>query len=142
MEANTQHSSAEPVASTQPVTVFIVDDDIATRNFIKSVLEQERPHIKFTEIHDGLTALVELLNMESAPSLVILDIQMPKVNGHNIVQELRKRYHKNDLPIVMCTGTNNRALLMDLLQLGVNDMLLKPFDRFALLAKTLKYLGD
>lgn len=130
-----------PTHSQFSPTVFIIDDDIATRDFIKTVLTQERPLVQYVEIHDGLTALVELLNLTIEPSLVILDIQMPKVNGHHIVKELRQRYHKNDLPIVMCTATNNRDLLMDLLQLGVNDMLLKPFDRFALLAKTLKYLG-
>ncbi|MES2376987.1 MAG: response regulator [Bacteroidota bacterium] len=61
------------------------------------------------------------------PDLVILDVMLPGVNGLEICKEIKENTDTKDLPIIMCTGSDNLQLTMN--QPGCpNDVLYKPFD--------------
>ncbi len=61
------------------------------------------------------------------PDLIILDVMLPGINGLEICKEIKGNTNTKNLPIIMCTGSNNLQLTMN--QPGCpNDVLYKPFD--------------
>ena len=102
--------------------VLIVDDEVAMRKNIADLLTADG-HITF-EAGDGLQAL-ELVKFNN-PSLILLDINLPKMDGLTTLQEIKKI--NNDVPVIMFTayGTSERAI--EAMKCGAFDYMEKPFD--------------
>lgn len=103
------------------VSILIADDDDLLRNLLKEVLEDE----DFTvyEAADGEEAL-DLFWEHPALSLVILDIMMPKMDGIEVLTEIRQ---KSDVPVVMLTALGDSSSELHGLKHGANDYISKPF---------------
>ena len=80
-------------------TVLVVEDDPATREMLRRILEKDRWRV--TEAPNGRVALAHVL--EAQPSVVLLDLMMPEMDGFTFVDELR-RHGINQLPIVVLTA--------------------------------------
>lgn len=112
--------------------VLIVDDDQGTRELLSDVLG--RAGYFTVSVATGEEALL-LLNAESLPTLVILDVRLPGLSGYEVCIELRERY-ANDLAIIFLSG--ERVEPFDIatgLRLGGDDYLLKPFAPEELIAR-------
>ncbi len=109
-------------------TIALVDDD---RNILQSLtiaLEQEGYHVK--TYTDGATALSALT--ATPPSLAILDIKMPRMDGHEVLRRLRQ---KSDLPVIFLTSKDEEADEEVGLSLGADDYIKKPFSQRLLLQR-------
>jgi class 3 adenylate cyclase/CheY-like chemotaxis protein len=60
--------------------------------------------------------------------LVLLDVEMPGLSGFDVLRQLRTRYSRSDLPVVMATGRDGSADVVEALSLGANDYVTKPLD--------------
>lgn len=100
--------------------ILVVDDEIS----IRRILETRLSMIGYSVITagDGEEAL-ELYKKEM-PSLIILDIMMPKLDGYGVCQEIRK---DSDIPIIMLTALGDVADRITGLELGADDYVVKPF---------------
>ncbi|NQU64297.1 MAG: response regulator [SAR324 cluster bacterium] len=67
-------------------------------------------------------------NAENAPrpSLILLDVQLPRKNGFEVLQELKSEENYKDIPVVMLTTTSNSSDVEKALKLGANDYIVKP----------------
>ena len=120
--------SAEILWDWQMTTIALVDDD---RNILQSLtiaLEQEGYHVK--TYTDGATALSALT--ATPPSLAILDIKMPRMDGHEVLRRLRQ---KSDLPVIFLTSKDEEADEEVGLSLGADDYIKKPFSQRLLLQR-------
>ncbi len=88
-------------------TVLAVDDEIETRDFVSTVLEESG----YTPIlaEDGEQAM-EIIR-QNKPDLVILDIMMPKQSGIKMYRELKSAESLRDIPIIIYSGLPRRTLL-------------------------------
>ena len=116
--------------------VLVVDDDGPHRTLLRELLQ--RIGLDVVEAEDGETALRSAARQP--PSLVLLDVQLPRVGGYEVCHELRERYGE-DLPIVFVSGTriesgDRTAGIM----LGADDYITKPFDPDELLARVRRLL--
>ncbi len=102
-------------------SILVVDDD---EHLVKSVnFElQQRGYSTFVA-HDGDEALK--LVAQNPPDLIILDIMMPKVDGHQVIKALKARPETSDIPIIVLTGVEVVGEKMKALSLGANEYLLK-----------------
>jgi two-component system, chemotaxis family, chemotaxis protein CheY len=73
--------------------------------------------------------------------LIILDFDMPGMNGKTALENIRRNKSKQELPVVMCTATKNQAVIADLMRLGINEFLVKPFEMNTAVAKLGKFLN-
>jgi DNA-binding response OmpR family regulator len=106
-------------------TILLADDDIQLRTMLREILEIENYHV--IEVGDGEKTINFLKN--NPVDIVITDLIMPKKEGIETINELRKLYP--DLPIIAMSGgsmTNSRVYLDIALKLGVIKAFLKPFD--------------
>jgi two-component system response regulator ChvI len=109
-------------------TIALVDDD---RNILSSLtiaLEQEGYHVK--TYTDGATALSALT--ATPPALAILDIKMPRMDGHEVLRRLRQ---KSDMPVIFLTSKDEEADEEVGLSLGADDYIKKPFSQRLLLQR-------
>lgn len=116
--------------------VLVCDDDATIRTLVKRTIE-ERFGCRVQECADGVEALDAL--SKATYSFVILDGDMPGLNGLQTLEEIRAAESTRHLPVVMLSGERDERTVQGLLKLGVSHYLLKPL-RLALLQDRLDHL--
>ena len=129
-------------SSTPPAHLLVVDDDDAIISLLQTILE---PHYRVTATCDSLEAL-QLLSCQSF-DLILTDINMPGVNGFQLLAAARALPAYAETPVVLISGMTETPDVVRGLELGANDYLPKPIDREIVLARlhtqlTLKNLLD
>ncbi|WP_207482831.1 PAS domain S-box protein [Arenibaculum pallidiluteum] len=99
--------------------VLVIDDDEATRELLTRFLRREGFGVRTAQ--DGPTGL--RLARELAPSAILLDVMMPRVDGWAVLSELKADPDLAEIPVIMVTMTHDRALARSL---GAADFLTKP----------------
>jgi two-component system chemotaxis response regulator CheY len=121
--------------------VLVVDDSLTTRGFVRSALEGETAagEIEVVEAVSGFDAL-RLLPRE-AYDVVITDINMPNINGLELLQFIRKSDRHRALPVVLISTQSSDRDRQRGLALGANAYLAKPFSGETLRSLVLELLG-
>ncbi|MBO5468511.1 MAG: response regulator transcription factor [Lachnospiraceae bacterium] len=103
------------------VNLLVADDDDLLRDLVKEVLEEEGYQVYTAK--DGQEAVDVFWNTPDI-ALVILDIMMPKMDGMEVLEEIRER---TDVPILMLTALGDSSSELACLQHGASDFVSKPF---------------
>jgi two-component system chemotaxis response regulator CheY len=111
--------------------VMIVDDSLMVRQQVRSALDGAG--FAVIEAHDGADALGKLVAFPET-SLVILDINMPNMNGIEFLQSLRGTEQHSQLPVVMLTTEGHPELMRQAKSLGAKGWIIKPFKAELLIA--------
>jgi len=117
--------------------VWVVDDDAATRSFLSDFLAPRGYRVLCFSSGENLVKRLSPLNL---PSLLILDMRMPRVGGLEILAELEE--HGHHIPTIVLSGVNQVSTVVKAMQLGASDYLVKPFDEKELEASIEKVIGD
>lgn len=103
---------------------MVIDDDTAINELIKVNLELEGHNV--IQAYDGIKGFA--LCKQEQPSLVILDVMMPEVDGFTVAQRIRKNDETKDIPILMLTALSQLNDKVNGFNIGVDDYLVKPFE--------------
>ncbi|HZN93910.1 MAG TPA: response regulator [Myxococcales bacterium] len=119
------------------MNILLVDDSVIVRSVIKRAILAGAPRLKlnFLPAWDGAQALDILAAYEM--DLVLVDWNMPVMNGLELVKRIRARGLQ--MPIVMISSTNDQARVQEAIQAGVTDYVTKPFDDAQLWQRLKKY---
>ena len=125
---------AEAIAGPAPVnkvrTVMIVDDSVTVRKVTSRLMV--RQGFAVATAKDGVDAINQLQTLR--PDVVLLDIEMPKMDGFEVLRSVRRDQNLKDLPIIMITSRTGEKHKQRAMELGVNQYLGKPFQEAKLLA--------
>jgi type II secretory ATPase GspE/PulE/Tfp pilus assembly ATPase PilB-like protein len=115
----------------QAKKVLLVEDEDALRRVMKDLLEREG----FTvfEAADGVIALDEI--DRSAPDIVVLDLNLPRLDGYGVLSHLRSRPATATLPVIVLTAKGDEDSEVRVFEYGASDYLTKPFRPRALSAR-------
>jgi two-component system chemotaxis response regulator CheY len=106
--------------------VLIVDDSAAIRKILQRVLVQADVALGTVyEANDGVEALEKLKN--GKVGLILSDINMPNMDGLELLGKVRAEQSLQDVPIIMITTEGSQNKVMQALQLGANGYVRKPF---------------
>jgi chemosensory pili system protein ChpA (sensor histidine kinase/response regulator) len=130
-------SSSSP-ASDQLATVLVVDDSLTVRRASQRLLERHGYAVALAR--DGVEALAYLGN--ASPALILLDIEMPRMDGFELLATLRDDTRWGDIPVVMITSRMADRHRQRAMQLGANAYMGKPYSEDALLALLSEMVGD
>ncbi len=108
--------------------ILIIDDEVQIRRLLEITLSSEG--YKITEAATGKEGLVAAATHN--PSLIILDLGLPDVDGSELLKKLREWFHK---PIIILSVRNLEADIIEALDNGADDFLAKPFRTGELLAR-------
>ena len=113
---------------------LVVDDSRAMRRIIAKLLVE----LGF-EVHEAASGLeaLQLTEKVAGLSLVLLDWNMPEMDGRQVLERLRADERFTDLPVMMVTTESEMEQVEVALNAGASEYLMKPFDRQALLEKLL-----
>ncbi|MHB0769379.1 response regulator transcription factor [Bradyrhizobium sp. 5.13L] len=114
--------------SAAPIKVLVIDDEPPIRKLLRMGLTTQGYEI--LEASNGKTALEKL---EEGPALIILDLGLPDVQGHELLRTIRAR--NEGVPIVVLSSRGDEAGKVQALDLGADDYLTKPFGMEELLAR-------
>ena len=103
--------------------ILIVDDSLVNRTFLKKILVDEYNVI---EAENGKEALSVLYQYDDI-SLILLDIQMPIMNGYEFLQEVQKSSELSLIPIIVQTASDKTEDEIKCLAMGASDFILKPY---------------
>ncbi len=116
--------------------VLIADDAAFMRMMIKDILLSNGYEIA-GEANNGLKA-VELYKKEK-PDIVMMDITMPEMDGITAVKEIRKL--DPSAKVVMCSALGQQSMVMEAIQSGAKDFIVKPFQPDRVIEALKKVLG-
>jgi len=111
--------------------VLVVDDSAPNRDLIKACLQDVECQVRTAQDGHEALALIE----ESPPDLVLLDVQMPGMNGYEVCERIKAGEKGSLLPVVMITALDHTTDRVRALTSGADDYMSKPVDRIELVAR-------
>jgi DNA-binding response OmpR family regulator len=115
------------------ISILLVDDDEDCRLLVRDAIESANVKNDVFEVSNGEEALAfihQLPPYEDAPrpGLVYLDIDMPQLNGLDVLRELKAHADTHDIPVVMMTAIDDDKEKMEAAHYGANSYCVKPTD--------------
>lgn len=109
-------------------SIYIVDDDEDDRTMIREALEEIVDKVHVQELRSGHD-LINLLDSKAAdllPKLILMDMNMPSMNGLEALSKIRSRAERSHIPVIMFSTSSNQQLINSAYQQGINAYLTKP----------------
>lgn len=123
-------SAADQAADEErAVHVMVVDDSVTVRKVTSRFLERNGMHVSTAK--DGVDAINQL--QDQRPDIMLLDIEMPRMDGFEVATLVRHDERLHDLPIIMITSRTGDKHRSRAMEIGVNEYLGKPFQEAQLL---------
>jgi type II secretory ATPase GspE/PulE/Tfp pilus assembly ATPase PilB-like protein/CheY-like chemotaxis protein len=117
--------------------VLLVEDEDQLRRVMKDLLEREGYIV--AEARDGVQALDQVDRF--APDVIILDLNLPGLDGYGVLSQLRSRPATRDIPVMVLTAKGDEDNEVRVFELGADDFITKPFRARALSARLEAVLG-
>ncbi len=119
--------------------VLSVDDSKTIRQTVKNMVEVLG--VEFLEAENGSEALNVLNSCDGQVDLILLDWEMPVMNGFEFLQEAKKDERYRSIPVIMLTSVSQKEKVIDAIRAGAKQYLTKPFSGEDLLTKIVQTLG-
>ena len=110
------------------IKIKIIEDDFSIANELKEMLENSGYSVEITG--DFYSVLEQIKKQQ--PDLILLDINLPKVNGEVLLQQIRK---ENNIPVIMVTSKNSEVDEVLSMSYGADDYITKPYNPTILLLR-------
>jgi DNA-binding response OmpR family regulator len=109
--------------------ILLVEDNEGDALLFRVAVSETAPTASLLVVHDGEQALATLENKDFQPSLIILDLNLPRISGLSLLE----RWQGNAVPVVVFSSTQNNAERALVLKLGAREFVHKPADLDAFL---------
>ena len=121
-----------------PISVLIVEDDDHIGHILKFIMERQGYQTQLAT--DGQAAKEAIESYSIPPDLILLDVMLPYINGYKLVELIRAKSEFEKTPIVMLTAKTMEQDIVQALDAGANDYVVKPFKPNELLARVRRFI--
>ncbi|MBD2465502.1 response regulator [Oscillatoria sp. FACHB-1407] len=136
---NGEEVSTPPPSSLLPppplAHVLVVDDNADMREYLTRILSE---HVPVEAVADGATALA--VAQERVPDLILSDVMMPGLDGFELLETLRADPLTRDIPIILLSARAGEEAIVEGLEAGADDYLIKPFSAQELVSRVTAHL--
>lgn len=119
-----------------PKTILVADDSASIRKFVTLSLKMQGYNV--ISATDGMDAMEKLPHEDV--SLVITDLNMPNMDGYNLIRSIRSSGNYNELPIIILSSLSSEDDIKEGMESGANSYLVKPFNAKRVQYEVSKYL--
>lgn len=124
-------------ASTSPIRVLLVEDNPGDAELTRDTMEATNQRLAIDVVTDGEGAMDYLLGHGSAgdtapPDVIILDLNLPRMSGREVLTEIRRHRHLRAVPVVMLTSSTDPTDIAESYDLGASCYVNKPLGLAAL----------
>ncbi len=116
--------------------ILICDDAAFMRMMIKDILSKNGYNV-IGEAENGLVAVEKYV--ETNPDLVLMDITMPEMDGINALKKIKEK--DPNASVIMCSAMGQQAMVIESIQAGAKDFIVKPFQADRVLEAVKKVVG-
>lgn len=140
--AHTQPAPEEDSSSDKVVRILIADDNPLNRQIASLQLRRHLPQAQVTEVEDGLKAFEAVRDGEGF-DVILMDLLMPEMDGQTATRKIRTELPEpqRSTPIIALTANGDKDELARCLECGMNESMLKPFNRSLLVKRVLSYVA-
>jgi CheY-like chemotaxis protein len=124
----------------QPVTIVLIEDDPGHARLIEKNIRRAGVNNEITHFESGTAGLEYLLANGSAPTLVLLDLNLPDMSGTQILERLKTDAATKHITIIVLTTTDDKTEIQKCYDLGCNVYITKPVD-YEAFATAIRQLG-
>lgn len=110
------------------LTVLLIEDDDLAAGMVRFLVERMGHTLQWAP--DGESGLRMI--RDGRPDLIVLDLMLPYIDGHELLREIREQPLTRDTPVLVLTGKTREADIERVLAAGASDFLAKPFQPAAL----------
>lgn len=118
--------------------ILIIEDEKMVNYFLETRLKKEGFGVEIAL--DGQEALHKVYH--KAYDLILTDMMIPNISGLELIMRIKKSELNSNVPILVLSGLSSADLIVDVLAIGVNDYITKPFSIKVLMAKINQLLGS
>ena len=111
---------------TRTLNIYLADDDLDDCTFFSNALEKAAPGSQLVAVHDGQALLVALRAIKAPPDLIVLDINMPVMDGYDCMRNLKADPLLREIPVAVLTTSSAEYDIERLFSLGANLFASKP----------------
>jgi len=131
------------------IDILLVEDNMDDAELALRQLKKAGPSSNIFHVKDGEEALDFIFatgkyagqrDLQYIPKVILLDIQMPKVNGIEVLEKIKADSRTNTIPVVILTSSNQSPDIKKCYSLGINSYIVKPVD-FETYARVINELG-
>ena len=106
--------------------ILLVDDDLDDQFVFDLALKSIDPDVVVDTAKDGIDALDKLREPEVCPELIFLDMNMPRMNGRDFLQQIKSLPSLAHIPVIMYSTSSSPELMEETRRLGALDYIVKP----------------
>ena len=118
--------------------ILTIEDDAGVRMLLEYLLKSS---YNIRTKKDGIEGILWIEN-GNIPDLILVDTEMPRLNGFDFLKNIRKSGYFRNIPVIMLVGTENSENIINYLHQGANDILMKPFNPKDLFEKVENILNN
>jgi two-component system response regulator len=141
-------AAAVEMKTGEKLSILLVEDSPADAELARACLRNSRIALSVTWLRDGEEALDYVMRNSlpndtrapTPPDLILLDLDMPKMGGMDLVRRLKANKATRSIPIVVMTGSNEDHDIIESANLGTNGYIVKPLD-FAAFMEAARHAG-
>jgi signal transduction histidine kinase/ligand-binding sensor domain-containing protein/DNA-binding response OmpR family regulator len=122
-ETENNKSDLENIESSEKPVLLIVEDNTDVRYFIRNIFEYEYTIFEAKDGEEGLR-----ISLKEIPDLIISDLMMPKLDGFAMCAKIKTDERTSHIPLIMLTAKATNKDLIEGLETGADDYIMKPFD--------------
>jgi CheY-like chemotaxis protein len=129
----------------QPIRVLLVEDNPGDADLTKETLEAGKLHMKIDVVVDGAQAVDYLLRRPpfaaaEAPDLILLDLNLPRLDGRQVLAEIKTHERLRRIPVVVLTSSDAERDIVESYGLGANCYVTKPvgFEAFQSIVRSVE----
>jgi CheY-like chemotaxis protein len=110
----------------KPLDILLVEDDIDDVDLLKDALNDNNVHYKMKVIMEGDKVYNYLKESVKLPGIIVMDLNLPKTDGKEILQELKSNLPLIDIPIIVLTTSSSRDDIDYCNRMGIRKFITKP----------------
>lgn len=134
-------TNLQPMELNNQLSILLVEDDMIERMKFNRILETSNVKIDLIEATNGEEALLTLRTNKSLPNIILLDLNMPRMNGIEFLKILKKDNKLKFIPTIILTTSNNTKDLLECYNNGIAGYILKPLKYERYVEKITKLLS-
>jgi two-component system response regulator len=112
------------------MSILIAEDDADDRFLLKKAFEEHSTGENIHFVENGIEVMDHLkkikLNNQSYPSLILLDLNMPRKDGREVLKEIKENETYKKIPVIVFTTSGNEMVIDKCYELGANTYIIKP----------------
>jgi CheY-like chemotaxis protein len=125
------------------IKILYIEDDHDDIEFMRMALTDADVVYELETIMRGDLAIKRIMNQKAIPDIIVMDLNIPKIHGREVIRHIRQAAHLNAVPVLVLTTSSLKEDVTYCLNEGADNFMTKPADTkgFSLLAKTIRKMA-